>query len=70
MYVYYYEQNVDKLSVYILYVSTNKKDRHENLIFIKKENSSHYCWIKDLWKLIATQNSRREHEIFPYDRYL
>ena len=68
--VYSYEIIKGRLNVYILYHTKNKQQRHVNLLLIKNENQTHYCWIKDLSRLISNQSSKHDGKIFSYDRCL
>lgn len=33
-------------------------------VYLKEKNKSHYCWIKDLWKLVGNQNTIDGHKRF------
>ncbi len=34
-------------------ITKNKKAKHIDLLYLKNKNNTHYCWIKDLWKLVG-----------------
>lgn len=41
-----------------LHYTKAKKNRHVNLLYFKNGDRSHYCWIKNLSRLLASQLSR------------
>lgn len=47
-----------------LYYSANKRPMHVNLLLITDENTgrSHYCWIKNMSRLISSQLSKHSHK--------
>lgn len=50
--VYSYDE---KFVVYPLYVTKKENERHVDLLYIKDETNSHYCWIKNLSRLVRSQ---------------
>lgn len=50
--VYYYN---DTKTVLPLRITKDEKDRHIDLLYIKTSKTEHYCWIKDLWRLVGRQ---------------
>ncbi|KFM75639.1 hypothetical protein X975_10487, partial [Stegodyphus mimosarum] len=56
--VYGYE----KSELYILHYTKNKLDKHVNLLYLKNDEYNHYCWIKNINRLLRTQMS--EHQLF------
>ncbi|XP_046666612.1 uncharacterized protein LOC124358355 [Homalodisca vitripennis] len=53
--VYSYDK---KLVVYPLYITREAKDTHVDLLYIRDQNNSHYCLIKDLSRLVRSQLSK------------
>lgn len=45
-----------------LYYSDKKFDKRVNLLLITDELKSHYCWIKNLSRLVSSQISSNEHK--------
>ncbi|XP_066905881.1 uncharacterized protein [Halyomorpha halys] len=75
--VYTYEDNggyEGDYAIYPLYHTKNKQEKHVNLLLIKDETSlelrSHYCWIKNLSKLISSQTNNHNGRIYTCDRCL
>ena len=50
--------------IYPLYVSTEENDTHIDLLFIKHKNNTHFCWIKNLSKLVSKQQTNRNGQYF------
>lgn len=74
---YYYDPVNDKFAIFTvipLHISDNIKGRHINLLmisrYINEEVVSHFCWIKDLSKLVKSQLTKRSNKIFVCDRCL
>ena len=65
--VYSYDEN---FSVYVLYHTKERQSKHVNLLLLKNENQTHYCWIKDLSRLISSQLSKHNGKRYPCDRCL
>ncbi|KAJ8887935.1 hypothetical protein PR048_007419 [Dryococelus australis] len=53
-----------------LKTTKNKTDKHINLHYIKDQKNDHYCWIKSISRLIASQVTNNGHKIFICDRCL
>lgn len=69
--VYGLDQNDGKIDVIgPLHYTKAKKDRHINLLYFKDGNRSHYCWIKDLSRLLHSQLSKRLCRKWVCDRCL
>jgi hypothetical protein len=48
-----------------LKITKIEKEQHIDLLYLKKKNKEHYCWIKDLWKLVGhSQISKNGHKRF------
>ncbi len=43
-------------------ISKDEKMKHIDLLYLKNKETEHYCWIKDLWKLIGKQISKDRHK--------
>lgn len=56
----------EKNSISILHKTKNKKDFHIHLLYFE----NHYCWIKDLWKLVGNQITKHDHKQFLCDTCL
>ncbi|GFW55306.1 uncharacterized protein TNCV_116921 [Trichonephila clavipes] len=57
--------------IYPLRITAKKADKHINLLYIKRKNgNNHYCWIKDLSKLISSQLSNHNGRRYPCERCL
>jgi hypothetical protein len=59
--------SIDKFKPVISPIKITKieKDQHIDLLYLKKKNKEHYCWIKDLWKLVGnSQISKDGHKRF------
>ena len=52
-----------------LYHTKMRKENHINLLYLEAENSNdgHFCWIKNMSRLVACQINKREHAIFICD---
>lgn len=50
----------EKNSISIQHKTENKKDFHIHLLYFE----NHYCWIKDLWKLVGNQITKHDHKQF------
>ncbi|GBO02349.1 hypothetical protein AVEN_108875-1 [Araneus ventricosus] len=61
----------ENIYIYPLRITENKVDKHVNLLYIKnKDGNNHYCWVKDMSKLISSQLSDHNGKIYPCDRCL
>ena len=56
--------------VYPLRITKDKQNKHVNLLYIKNESHSHYCWIKDLSRLIRLQVTKHKQRIYVCERCL
>ena len=54
----------DDGSLFPVYVSRFQGAQHINLLLISKGEQSHYCWIKDLNRLLYDQTKHRERKYF------
>ena len=54
---------VIKKLVYSLRISKHnyKRESTVNLLLISDDTKQHYCWIKDIRKLLSLQTSKHEH---------
>lgn len=50
-----------------LYFTASRKTRHVNLLLITGNNENHYCWIKDMSRLVGNQISKHGHAKFLCD---
>lgn len=67
--VYMYEpKNGGK--VLTLRVTKDVKDNHIHLLILTQNGNSHYCWIKDMSRLLSSQISNNGHRIYFCDRCL
>ncbi|XP_052743835.1 uncharacterized protein LOC128199234 [Bicyclus anynana] len=53
-----------------LYFTKSYKSPHVNLLMISNKSNSHYCYIKNMSRLISKQISKRDHAIYLCDRCL
>ena len=51
-------------SYYPLYISKDQKDTHVNLLLIQNHESSHYCLIKNLNKMLSSENKHNGETFF------
>ncbi|HEY9485712.1 MAG TPA: hypothetical protein VIQ04_03640, partial [Nitrososphaeraceae archaeon] len=54
----------DYKNVLPLRITENENDKHIDLLYIKEADKEHYCWIKNLWKLVGkqlTKNCLKRH---------
>ena len=51
-------------SSYPLFISEQQKDKHVDLLFIKKDEKTHYCLIKDLNRMLYSQSKHKERKHF------
>ncbi len=60
----YYSEN--KIIGPLCDITKDEKAKHIDLLYIKNKNNGHYCWIKDLWKLLGKQITKnclvRDHD--------
>lgn len=56
--------NLIKKKIYPSYIPKEICDKHIDILFFTKRNKSHYCWIKNLSKLIVNQYNKDEHKIY------
>ncbi|GFX51159.1 uncharacterized protein TNCV_2735101 [Trichonephila clavipes] len=63
--IYSYDKDI-----YPLRITQNRVDKHINLLYIKHTTNSHYCWIKDLSKLLSSQLTDHNGRIYPCERCL
>lgn len=52
----------ERYNIHPLKVAKDEKKNHIDLLYLTKNNNSHYCLIKDLWKLVGSQISKNEHK--------
>jgi hypothetical protein len=45
-----------------LKITKDEKKNHIDLLYLTENKNSHYCLIKDLWKLVGSQISKYEHK--------
>ncbi|RVE46550.1 hypothetical protein evm_008785 [Chilo suppressalis] len=50
-----------------LYFTKNRKEKHINLLYITNGTNGHYCYIKNMSRLISRQLSSDHHQIFLCD---
>ena len=53
-----------------IHLTTEEKEKHVNLLLLHDGNTSHYCWIKNLSRLVSAQCSASQRKIFICDRCL
>lgn len=53
-----------------LHFTKEKKDRHVNLLYFTDGDRSHYCWIKNLSRLVSSQLSKHGHKQWICERCL
>jgi hypothetical protein len=54
-----------KPMIFPIKITKIEKDQHIDLLYLKKKNKEHYCWIKDIWKLVGhSQISINGHKRF------
>ena len=59
--VYAYEKNI---GVYPLKVSREKREHHVNLLLISNDDTNHYCYIKNFYKLVSSQYTKDGHKTY------
>lgn len=64
VYSYTFNSNKKKYNVYPLLVTDDEKIRHVDLLYIKTEKQSHYCYIKNLSRLVKQQITLHCTKIF------
>lgn len=50
----------EKLVIYPLLITEKERSRHVDLLFLKNDHNEHYCWIKDLSRLVSSQISKHK----------
>ncbi|VDI81882.1 Hypothetical predicted protein [Mytilus galloprovincialis] len=58
------EDEEEDLQIYPLRISKNTGSIHADLLFLTGESKQHYCWIKNLSRLLSSQISEHGHELF------
>ena len=56
--------NIEKPEFYPIYSNRNEYEKQVDLFLFTKDTNSHYCWIKNLSKLICDQITHHEHKIY------
>lgn len=57
----------EKEEIFPLHITKTKYKRHVNLLMISNSKNSHYCWIKDLNRLLFDQKTcKNRHYYCPY----
>lgn len=64
----YHKRKIDVVGP--LHYTKEKKDRHINLLYFKNGDCSHYCYIKNLSKLLGSQLSKNKCKKWICDRCL
>ena len=61
--IFGYEKN----EIYPVHITTHRFERHVNILMISDNRKKHYCWIKDLNRLLGDQHSNtRRYHYCPY----
>ena len=61
----------NKLTIFPYYISDQPKDiKRINLLLISEEENNHYCWIKNLNRLLCNQNNKHNEQTHFCDRCL
>ncbi|GBM90905.1 hypothetical protein AVEN_46391-1 [Araneus ventricosus] len=69
--IYAYDKSSENKDIYPLRITGNKLDKHVNLLYMKnEEGNNHYCWIKDLSRLISSQLSNSNGRRYTCERCL
>lgn len=58
--VYFYEN----YNIAPLQVTKDEKEKHIDLLYLKESGKDHYCWIKNLWRLVGRQITKHESKRF------
>ncbi len=53
-----------------VHFAKTKKENHFNFLMYASRGITHYVWIKNLGKLVASQHSSNEHKLFACERCL
>ena len=57
----------EKNEVFPVHIAKNRYERHVHLLLLSDNKKFHYCWIKDLNRLLGDQNSNgHRHYYCPY----
>ncbi|KAE9521648.1 hypothetical protein AGLY_017944 [Aphis glycines] len=62
--IYYLEEKGNNTHIIVpLEITKIEKTNHIDLMYLREdnENKGHYCWIKDLWKLVGSQMTKDGH---------
>jgi len=59
-----------EFSIFPIRFTDRKLDKHVNLLYVQDDNVRHFIWIKNLFRLVSSQLSKREHKKFFCDRYV
>lgn len=66
--VYYFDKSLKK--VLPLRLTSNVCEKHIHLLLLTKNEQRHYCWIKNLGRLITSQITKNKNKHFYCDRCL
>lgn len=55
--IYIYLQGFSKWEIFPIHISKHRDEQNINLFIISDSNKSHYCWIKDLDRLLGDQHT-------------
>ncbi|XP_071052135.1 uncharacterized protein [Onthophagus taurus] len=59
----YFKDGVMNYDIITMYICRQKEERHINLLLVTNDSgNSHYCWIKNLSRLLSSQASQNGHE--------
>jgi hypothetical protein len=59
-----YGFTINKANIFPYYISSKKKEERINLLLIQKDENYHYCWIKNLNRLLYDQTKHKERKYF------
>jgi len=54
----------DKKRIVPLEISKKEKEIHIDLMYLSDKDHEHYCWIRDLSRLVRSQITKHEEKIF------
>ncbi|XP_071052136.1 uncharacterized protein [Onthophagus taurus] len=64
----YFKDGVMNYDIITMYICRQKEERHINLLLVTNDSgNSHYCWIKNLSRLLSSQASQNGHEKYICD---
>jgi len=60
-----------EFSILPLRLADTKRDKHVNLLYVLNDDDvEHFVWIKNLFRLVSSQLSKKEHKKFFCDQYV